>query len=110
MLGFVYLLHFEEPIAPGRHTCQHYIGYAADLAARIQAHETGHGARITQVARERGIRFQVARLWRGDRALERRLKDRKHAPQLCPICGRGCAVGYAEEIPAETIDDYLLAF
>lgn len=110
MSGFVYLLHFEKPIAPGRHTCQHYIGYAADLAARIQAHETGHGARITQVARERGIRFQVARLWHGDRGLERRLKDRKQAPQLCPICGRGCTVGYAEEIPAEAIKDYLLAF
>jgi predicted GIY-YIG superfamily endonuclease len=109
-MGYVYLLHFEQPIAPGRHTTQHYIGYAADLAARIQEHNTGHGARLTQVARERGIRFQVARLWHGDRGLERRLKDRKHAPQLCPICGRGHVVGYAEEIPADEIEDHLLAF
>ena len=109
-MGYVYLLHFERPIAPGRHTAQHYIGFAADLAARIQEHNTVHGARLTQVARERGIRFKVARLWLGDRGLERRLKDRKEAPQLCPICGRGCAVGYAVEIPAGEIESFLLAF
>ena len=39
--GFVYLLHFERPIAPGRHTAQHYIGHAVDLAARIQTHVRG---------------------------------------------------------------------
>ena len=57
-----------------------------------------------------GIRFRVARLWHGDRGLERRLKDRKDAPQLCPICGRGYVVGYAEEVPAGEIDEHLLAF
>lgn len=66
--GYVYLLHFEEPIAPGRHTAQHYIGHADDLAARIQTHERGRRynnlgnptgcARIVEVAHERGIGFQ----------------------------------------------------
>jgi len=110
MSGYVYLLHFERPIAPGRHTTQHYVGFATDLAARMQEHATGHGARLTQVARERGIVFRVARLWRGDRWLERRLKDRKNTPRLCPICGRGCNVGYADEIPAEQIENHLLPF
>lgn len=110
MSGFVYLLHFDRPIAPGRSTTQHYIGYAADLAARLQEHATGHGARLTQVAVQRGIGWQVARLWRGDRKLERRLKDRKEAPQLCPCCGRPVRVSYAPEVPAAEIADYLLPF
>ena len=48
--GVVYLLHFHDPIAPGRHTTQHYIGWAADLGPRINAHRHGTGARLTQVA------------------------------------------------------------
>lgn len=40
----VYLLHFSDPIAPGRHTCQHYLGYADDLAPRVHAHAHGAGA------------------------------------------------------------------
>lgn len=82
----VYLLHFSEPIAPGRHTCQHYIGYADDLAPRIHAHAHGQGARLTQVAVARGISFVVARTWDGNRQLERQLKRRHDGPALCPIC------------------------
>lgn len=108
--GYVYLLHFEDYIAPGRHTCRHYIGYATDIAARLQAHDTGHGARLTQVARERCIGWRVARLWRGDRTLERRLKDRKDAPHLCPYCGRPYPVHYAAEIPAGEIEQYTIPF
>jgi predicted GIY-YIG superfamily endonuclease len=110
--GFVYLLHFEQPIAPGRHTCQHYLGYAKNsVATRLQEHATGHGARLTQVARERGINWRVARLWRGSRWLERRLKDRKETPLLCPICSRHpYPVGYADEVPAGEIEEYLLPF
>ena len=88
--GYVYLLHFERPISP-KHTTQHYLGWAANLPARVQAHRRGSGARLTAVARERGIGFQVARLWRGGRELERRLKGRKNAPQFCPCCGGGLA-------------------
>jgi predicted GIY-YIG superfamily endonuclease len=82
----VYLLHFDTPIAPGKHTTQHYIGYAADLDSRIKEHRDGHGARLTQVAKERHIGFEVVRTWDGDRKVERQLKNRKNAPRLCPIC------------------------
>lgn len=85
----VYLIHFEKPIAPGKHTTQHYLGYAADLAARIQQHQSGgsHAARLIQVARERSVDWRVVRTWPdGDRALERRLKGQKNSPRLCPIC------------------------
>lgn len=111
-MGYVYLLHFERPIAPG-HPTQHYIGYADDLTRRIRAHARGRYngggngcARLCEVAKERGIGFTVARLWSGDRSLERRLKSRKEAPRLCPICGPVAAVGYAEEL---SIDEHLTA-
>ena len=84
----VYLLHFEQPIAPGRHTTQHYLGFAEArlFGERIEEHRTGCGARLTQVANEREIPFVIARVWYGDRSFERRLKNRKNGPRLCPIC------------------------
>lgn len=106
--GIVYLLHFDRPISPGKHTAQHYIGFAADLAARLEEHAAGHGARLTQVAVKRGIGWQVARLWRGGRTLERRLKDRKSAPRLCPCCGDPLPVRYAEEIAQQEIGNYTI--
>jgi predicted GIY-YIG superfamily endonuclease len=85
MQGTVYLLHFDRPISD-RHTCQHYLGWARDLPARLAVHRAGLGARLTQIAVERGIPFNVVASWPGDRTLERRLKNRKHSPRLCPIC------------------------
>lgn len=85
-MGTLYLLHFERPISE-RHTCQHYIGFTSGpLAARLKAHADGGGARLTQVARERGIGWQCVRTWKGGRADERKLKDRHDAPRLCPVC------------------------
>jgi hypothetical protein len=83
----VYLLHFSEPISP-LHTAQHYLGWTNDLYRRLRAHEQGHGARLTQVALERGIRWRLAAIWPGDRGYERLLKRRKGAPRFCPICQR----------------------
>lgn len=75
--GVVYLLHFDRPISD-KHTCQHYIGWTSYLPARAMAHLQGRGARLTQVAYERGISFVIARVWPGTRDFERKL--------LCPIC------------------------
>src|SRR5262245_6410586 len=85
MHGTIYLLHFERPISRA-HTCQHYLGWALDLDARLSAHRAGRGARLTQIAVERGIAFEVVRVWPGDRTLERRLKNRKESPRFCPLC------------------------
>ena len=87
-MSVVYLLHFSQPIAPGRHTARHYIGFTNDLEQRIAQHRAGTGARLCEVAKERGISFVVAQLWEGDRALERKLKRRHAGPRLCPICNR----------------------
>lgn len=81
----VYLIHFERPISD-RHTAQHYIGSCSDLESRLAEHVAGAGARLTQVAIERGISFVVVRTWAGGRREERKLKARKNAPKLCPIC------------------------
>jgi predicted GIY-YIG superfamily endonuclease len=89
---FVYLLHFTQPIAPGRHTCQHYMGSAEDLQARLSQHREGTGARLCKVAIERGITWELARVWEAPagegRKLERKLKNRKSGPRLCPICSQ----------------------
>ncbi len=93
--GTVYLLHFDSPIS-SHHTAQHYIGWARNLAGRIEHHRSGTGARLTQVASERGIGFQIARTWEGvDRTFERKLKDRHGAPRMCPICTAKAKLGKA---------------
>lgn len=82
----VYLIHFARPISD-RHTCQHYIGWTPRSAdERLADHRSGNGARLTQVANERGIPYEIVRTWDGDRTLERRLKNWHNSPELCPIC------------------------
>lgn len=89
-MATVYLIHFDQPV--GNPECahgmaQHYIGFSARLTKRLQAHLHGNGARLMEVVAERGIRWRLARTWTpGTRTLERRLKNRKKARQLCPIC------------------------
>ena len=83
--GTVYLLHFERPISE-KHTTQHYIGWAKHLPSRMLKHMHGQGARLTEVAVERGIGFVVAQTWPGDRTFERKMKNQKNARRYCPIC------------------------
>lgn len=90
--GVVYLLHFDRPISD-RHTAQHYVGYTTYLPARALAHLQGRGARLTQIAKERGIGFVIAAAWPGDRTYERKIKNRHAAPRLCPICKRTPPIG-----------------
>jgi predicted GIY-YIG superfamily endonuclease len=106
MNGYVYQLLFEKPISES-HPAQTYTGWAADLAARIQAHKLGRGARLTQVAKERGIGFEVVRVWRGGRGTERRIKNLKN--------GRLLAMGklnvtFATELSQEEIAELLIPF
>ncbi len=85
-MSVVYLLHFDRPISDA-HTAQHYIGYTpGTLERRLQLHQEGNGARLTEVAKERGIGFECVRTWEGGRYLESRLKKRRNAPKLCPVC------------------------
>jgi predicted GIY-YIG superfamily endonuclease len=85
----VYLVHLERPLAHARH----YIGFVETpdrLDTRIEYHRQGRGSKFLRAVAEAGIDFAVARTWRdGDRRLERRLKNRKEAPRLCPLCRGG---------------------
>ena|SRR5215470_13598573 len=86
-MATIYLLHLDTPL---RHA-KHYIGLADDLAARLERHAEGHGARMLAVCRERGISWKLVRTWQGDRKLERWLKRKKAAPTLCPVCAGAAA-------------------
>ena len=78
----VYLIHFEVPYYHARH----YLGYSADLEARVRAHRLGRGARLIEVINEAGIGWNVVRVWEGGRDLEQALKALHNAPRLCPVC------------------------
>lgn len=68
----VYLLHLSAPLAHARH----YVGFARDVDRRLAHHKNGTGARMLAVAVERGIGFELARVWpEADRTFERRLKN-----------------------------------
>ena len=88
LLGTIYLIHFDRPIgdvANPRGFASHYTGWTLDLPARLVEHAAGRGARIVAVVGELGIGWQLARTWRGPRALERSLKQRG-AARRCPVC------------------------
>lgn len=79
----VYLYHFSQPY----HHAKHYCGYANNIAHRLEEHEAGHGARLTQVVLQAGISLFLARTWFGkDRAFERRLKNHNNLAGFCPLC------------------------
>ncbi len=80
--GTIYLLHFSEKY---RHA-GHYLGWADDLAARLAQHANGQGARLTSVIAAAGLSFECVRTWAGTRRDERKLKERRCAPLLCPVC------------------------
>ena len=79
----VYLIHLDTPLSHAKH----YIGWASNIRNRLTHHRAGQGARMLQVCVERGITFNVVRVWpHAARAWERKLKNRKNAKILCPIC------------------------
>lgn len=87
-MGQVYIIHFSEPLAHARH----YLGYVQSNHPtaswrRYKQHITGQGARITQVANERGIKMSITRVMANQtRKDERRLKNQKNTAHLCPVC------------------------
>jgi len=86
------LIHFNRAYKHARH----YLGYSEDLDKRITDHLCGQGARLMEVVTLAGIEWKVARTWPGaDRGFERRLKNGKNAPQLCPICSGAKALNRA---------------
>lgn len=54
--GYVYVLHFAEPI----HHARHYCGCTGSLLERMQTHAKGFGSNLTRVALERSIPWKLA--------------------------------------------------
>ncbi len=86
----VYLICFDRPFKHARH----YIGYCNDgeeaLESRIDRHRRGDGSRLLRAVTAAGIGWKVVRTWPdGDRNFERKLKNRKKASELCPVCREG---------------------
>jgi predicted GIY-YIG superfamily endonuclease len=81
----VYLIHFDQPYL----RVQHYIGYCRDdlFEQRMQYHRSGRGSCLMRAVTQAGIEWRVVRIWPdADGNFERRLKNRKKAAKLCPVC------------------------
>lgn len=83
-MGIVYLIHFSPPYRHARH----YLGFTSfnDVKRRFHAHQSGYGARLTNVAVAAGCKLLLVRQWTGSRQLERRLKRHHGSVKLCPLC------------------------
>jgi predicted GIY-YIG superfamily endonuclease len=88
MPGLIYLIHFDRHY----HHSRHYLGFVTSknkLQARLERHRNNNGAKLLRAVNLAGIGWQVVRTWDGDRALERKYKNRKRAAALCPLCRSG---------------------
>lgn len=83
-VGTIYLLHFDRPL----HHAKHYLGWAKDDPMdRVNDHLAGLSrVAIMRAAVAAGIHVELVRTWPADRTTERKLKNRKNARGLCPIC------------------------
>lgn len=89
--GTIYLLHFSRPFGHATH----YLGWAADLEARLAAHGTTAGANLLWHVRAAGITWQCVRTWAGDRYRERQLKIQGGKSRMCPVCRPSIAAALA---------------
>lgn len=94
MQGTIYLIHFDRPY----HHARHYLGWTQYLDARLAHHQAGNGARLMAAVSAAGIGWRVVQTWKGDRNLERRIKNCHGLAQCCPVCGGTCFAKLAEEV------------
>ena len=83
-IGTTYLIHMEGRVAEW---AGHYLGWTRDVEWRLEEHRNGRGSPLLAAAAERGIPFNIVRLWPNTtRAFERKLHETKNSPCLCPVC------------------------
>lgn len=84
--GYVYVLHFDSPLAHARH----YIGCTMDPRARLIAHAQGRTAAIMRAVKSECITFRLGALGTthkaGMRRIERQVKDWHQGEQFCAAC------------------------
>lgn len=83
-MSFVYLLHFDPPVAHARH----YVGLVREstVEERLGQHLTKKGSPLVRAAVEAGSVVTLVKTWPGDASLERHLKDAKNSHRHCPRC------------------------
>ena len=89
LVATVYLVHLDRRLGTDhpRGGAQHYLGSTTrELAVRLAEHKAGIGAKLLAAAVQRGIPFDVARVWDGGREMERQLKRQHNPRRLCPTC------------------------
>jgi predicted GIY-YIG superfamily endonuclease len=87
--GFVYLVHFTEPIGDLSNpygAASHYLGWSREPERRLAAHAAARGARIMREVERRGIPWLVVGTWPGPRTLERAAKRQKSSWRWCVVC------------------------
>ena len=81
--GTIYLLHFHRPLSHARH----YMGWTGDLPSRLAQHTAKNGSALMAAVGLARIGWTLAKTWVGvTRDDERRFKNAKNNPRLCPIC------------------------
>jgi predicted GIY-YIG superfamily endonuclease len=83
-IGTVYLIHFDKPY---KH-CRHYIGWTnLPEGERFNRHKNGNGSKLLRAVNKAGIEYKIVRTWENvSFEFEQKLKKRKNASQLCPVC------------------------
>lgn len=96
-MGYVYLIHFDEPYRHARHYC----GYTSkSMKQRMLTHKAGGGARLMAAVTRAGIGWSLVRYWRGNQRDELRFKQRNPKAvhrsgaahgleRYCPLCHPG---------------------
>lgn len=78
----VYLIHFSSKLSHAAH----YLGSTSNLKRRIARHRANDGAKLLRALNLAGIEWDVVRVWKGGRDLERKMKRHKNSPSFCPVC------------------------
>jgi predicted GIY-YIG superfamily endonuclease/ribosomal protein S18 acetylase RimI-like enzyme len=83
---FVYILHFDTPLAHA----QHYVGMTANLRQRLTAHASGHGSVLTNELFDRSLPWTLGGLFQttptNARRVEREMKESKNIGRYCDLC------------------------
>ena len=87
-MAFIYILHFDTPLAHA----QHYTGCTEAIQERLNAHANGAGSHLTRVLAAEGIGWRMGALMQCSkyqmRRLERHLKNIANAGRYCRHCAK----------------------
>lgn len=94
----LYLLHFDSDI-DYRNSSQygdsrHYVGISSNIPQRLRNHRLGTGSKMTKIAVDRGVSFEVTRLENGETSTIQQYKNLTNYPR--GFCSK-CAMHFADD-------------